>query len=1426
MMRRRFARTLSALVVLAGLSAGVAWAAESGNPSWFIGFIESLVSTPDRQVRLSGVDGIFSAHPTIAKITVADSQGTWLELDQVEMAWNRAALFDRTIEIDSLKAARISVLRKPVAAAEKAKAGGGLSGPPLAIDVKAISLPKIELAAPVAGAAAELTATGSAKLTPEALATALEIYRQDRAGSLSAKLRLDPKADVLTADVKLEEPAGGLVAELLQLRGRPAVALTLSGTGPLDKWRATMEMQAGGRRVLAGGMSVTRAQSAYQIAAEFSAALQTVVPQDYTMLLAGSSKLALNLSRADDGSVAIRSATLRSEGVDFSASGVLGADLVPQSAELSLKLGQAGRAALPFVPGGISVATLTVTAGLDQGNAAPWRATIAAEGVEGDFGRVDGLSIDASGEAQNLANPRARGTRFRLQASATGVAPNDSGLHDALGPTFKASGTGSWATGQPLTFDDLSVVLTGATANFAGSLTGSALKGDFAVSVIDLARFSDLTGRALAGRAEIKASGTATTGGAFDLKLDGTTTDLSLGIAALDPLLAGATKISGGVARDAAGVRFDRLVLSNARTSAELNGSAAGTALDLTVAASVADLSLVTPKAAGAAKISARVSGSRDAPQVEAEATGDKIVLMGRPLAAADARFSGVVSGPKTSGQAQISGTLGDAALSGSARLSAGQDGARMLDDLRFSVGQSQVSGNLKIGADGLLAGNLNVVSPDLSKVAPLFLAEASGMLRAEIALSAEAGAQSATFSGTATDVTYENASLKSADIKGQARDLFGAPEIEGNFSLKGLSAGGLAIVTATGTATRAGEATDFTVEAALADGRASLVGSLGPKDGALAIGLSSLVYQRPGVNLALAEPTTITVGGGAASFDKTTLKAGGGSVVLSGHAGSTLDLQATLNSVPAALVNAVSPGLGADGTISGVVAAKGSASAPNTTFDLTLAGASVAATRNAGIGPLGVSAHGTFADKKIELTSEIFGAEGMSVNVAGTVGVAANGPLSLKVKGGLPLAVGNRQLAARGAALQGALNIDVTVSGTLSAPKYSGRVTTEGGGFVDPETGVVLKNLALVATITGNKIVIEKLSALSGDGTVSATGSVGLDPHSGFPVDLTLEIRKARYVNGTLIAARFDADLKLTGKLTEGPVLQGSVNLDRTEVTVPDKLPRDSVAVDVAHVAPPPAVERTLAVIRANDNAGASQASGSAGIRIDVAVKAAQRIFVRGRGLDAEFGGNLKLSGALSSLTASGAFEMVRGRLDILTKRISFDSGNITFAGDLDPMLDFSGSTKNGDVTITVTVSGRASDPQVTFTSSPSLPQDEILAQLIFGKGIAELSPLQVARLAAGVSELAGGSGGVLSRLRATTGLDNLDIVTDDKGDTSLAAGRYVTENVYVGVEQGTSTQSSRVTVDLDVTKNVKARAGVSAEGDSSLGLFFEKEY
>src|SRR5262249_9942079 len=125
-----------------------------------------------------------------------------------------------------------------------------------------------------------------------------------------------------------------------------------------------------------------------------------------------------------------------------------------------------------------------------------------------------------------------------------------------------------------------------------------------------------------------------------------------------------------------------------------------------------------------------------------------------------------------------------------------------------------------------------------------------------------------------------------------------------------------------------------------------------------------------------------------------------------------------------------------------------------------------------------------------------------------------------------------------------------------------------------------------------------------------------------------------------------------------------------------------------------------------------------------------------------------------------------------------------------------------------------------------PELPQDEVLARLIFNRGLNELSAFQIGQLALAAAELAGGSNSsLLGSLRQATGLDDIDVVTTPEGGTALRVGRHIQANVYLGVEAGTK-GSTRGTINLDITEDLKAKGALGANGDSSLGVFFEKDY
>ena len=267
--------------------------------------------------------------------------------------------------------------------------------------------------------------------------------------------------------------------------------------------------------------------------------------------------------------------------------------------------------------------------------------------------------------------------------------------------------------------------------------------------------------------------------------------------------------------------------------------------------------------------------------------------------------------------------------------------------------------------------------------------------------------------------------------------------------------------------------------------------------------------------------------------------------------------------------------------------------------------------------------------------------------------------------------------------------------------------------------------------------------------------------PQIGFPANLAIRLAKATYVDGSLFTASVDGALTLTGSLTATRCWAARVTISKAAITIPEKLPASLSEIDIKHKNAPAKVRQMEADVRKDTGSGGSTKSG--GIAFDLAVSAPSKLFVRGRGIDAELGGDLTIRGTAAEPAVSGAFEMRRGRLEILGKRLTFAMATISFGGNLVPTLDLDATSTAGSTTVTVNVAGPANNPAITFSSSPALPQDEILAQLIFNRSLSNLSALQIAQLASAVSELAGGgSNSLLSGLRNKLGVDDLDVSTD----------------------------------------------------------------
>jgi len=453
--------------------------------------------------------------------------------------------------------------------------------------------------------------------------------------------------------------------------------------------------------------------------------------------------------------------------------------------------------------------------------------------------------------------------------------------------------------------------------------------------------------------------------------------------------------------------------------------------------------------------------------------------------------------------------------------------------------------------------------------------------------------------------------------------------------------------------------------------------------------------------------------------------------------------------------------------------------------------------------------------------------AAGITAAVQGSA-MPGDGTVDLTATGQLPLALANRALSPR--SISGTLGFDLALRGTPRLENLSGRVQTTGARVSLPTVQNSIDTLSASGQISGGRITLDANGALGSGGTITANGTVGLAA-PGQPVQIRVSGQNLRLIDPALYSARIDrADIAVNGGLSGGLRVSGRIDLGETELRVPETGLGGSAPIPPITHFGESAAERRTRIAAGLGPGGRRAESGTGGtgqIALDLTVSAPGRVFIRGRGLDAELGGTLVLGGTTANVIPSGRFELIRGRLSILGTRLDLTDGEATLQGSFDPFIRLVASTRSGGYTIGVNMIGVISDPEISFTSSPALPEDEVLAQLLFGRSVSALSPVQLLQLADAAAGLAGGSGGsgIFANLREGLGLDDLDIQTDSEGNAALRAGRYLSDNIYTDLTVG-GDGNTGVSLNIDLTPNVTARGTFSSDGSSRLGVFYERDY
>ncbi|MDA7430947.1 translocation/assembly module TamB domain-containing protein [Primorskyibacter aestuariivivens] len=447
-------------------------------------------------------------------------------------------------------------------------------------------------------------------------------------------------------------------------------------------------------------------------------------------------------------------------------------------------------------------------------------------------------------------------------------------------------------------------------------------------------------------------------------------------------------------------------------------------------------------------------------------------------------------------------------------------------------------------------------------------------------------------------------------------------------------------------------------------------------------------------------------------------------------------------------------------------------------------------------------------------------GPGGLTLTTDGTV--AADGQrLDLVARGNAPLSLANPYLS--GQSLTGRVGFDLAVNGPPALSSLRGRLQSADGRLFIPDRGLSLSPLRGEVVLTNGAATVALTGDLSSGGRLRLTGPVQLNPP--YSSDLVAQLTDVTIREDDFLTAALDGRLTLRGPLTGRARIAGDILVSRLDMRIPDIGPSYAALDGLKHQDLPPDVRRTLEYADLLGHAQ-TQASSTAVFPIDITVQAPSRLFIRGRGLDAEMGGRLRLTGTTANVVPQGQFDLIRGRLDLLGRRLTLTRGALSLRGSFDPVIDFAATSMVEGTDISLGLAGVASAPDLTVTASPDLPQDEALSLFLFGRDPTQISALQAVQLAAAIRTLSGRGGlGLSERLRQGLGVDNLDVGTDAEGNSQAQIGKYISDRIYTDVTLS-STGNREIRLNIDVSPNVTVRGRASSEGETGIGVFFERDY
>ncbi|MBU0724799.1 MAG: translocation/assembly module TamB domain-containing protein [Alphaproteobacteria bacterium] len=1373
----------------------------------------------------------------IDRVWLKDADGVWMSLENAVLDWRPSALLQRRLAIGLITADTIRIDRAPLPGPQEdpAPEEGGITLPlPIGLYVERLAAQRIELGAALAGTAATLRAMGSLRLPRDARDTAitLSVERLDAPATATLAGTYDATTDRVTLDIDVAEPEGGVLVGLLQVPDRPAFRLTAKGAGPLDGFTTTLTAEAGPDLALDATIGVSGATDR-RITVTGTARPDALLPPDIRPLLPEGLRFDAEALVPASGPIALDHLTLDTGSATLTSSGTIDPG--------SLALDLIARLETPLSPyGALAEQPLDGQATLD----------VTAKGTPQDLAltldaRTTGLRLDGTvppviGDAAHLQAAGQLGDAGSLRVDS---------LNLTAGP-LQASGSGRYAPG------DAELILTAA--------------------LDDLARLSEIGIEGLAGRLDLDATLGQTGANAYRAMAKARMTGLETGTPAARALLGEEPTLDLMATIDAGAgtAQIDRLVLDAPGLSLDGSGAAWADFQMVNGKLSIAiprlrELGQVigTPMA-GALTALLTLDGGLDALTADAKLDWRNGMIAGQSLGtvAASLALDGVAAddpqGLASKGKLRVTATPPGTAKGKPAvletNLAYGKDRRLNLDALRLEALGLAARGGLAIDlSSALVAGKLTGRIDDIQSLAGLAGQQAGGEISFALELAGTGGRQHAggVVTGKSLSLNDGAITLDGLRLEAQLADVTGKPSGPVMLKAGNITAGGQTVSSLEANAELKGDRIDLTASLTGKDLTASTQATLQQARRDTTITIARLDAKWRELVLKLNRPLVATLGPDGQALDGLDMSVDRGRLAGSARlSASAVAADLALTGLPLRLLQRLDLGPRLGGTAEARLTLSGRPDNPDGRATLTMTGVAPTGPSAPDVPPADIAAEARLANGQLALEAALTRLQGAQFQASATLPMQVNLtqgqfllPPSGAVKGTLTIAADLRRLVFVALALgedrvEGNVEGTLDLAGTIANPVLSGQASLRQGRYINDATGATLQNINLDIAGEGQSLVLRDVKANDSEGgRLTGAGRISFAGGGTPEVDVKLTLQRLRLINREEGTAVGSGELTLTNDPRNGGdslLFTGRTRIDQADIRIPDTLPPSVTSLDVREIN---IDARTNIGERAKQRQIARQKAATAprapglmdGLRLDLITEIPGQVYVRGRGLDAEFRGTVQVSGTATAPVIRGDVSVVRGVFNFAGQRFNLDRGNINLipseGGGLEIALDILAVANVADIEAQIAIAGEVLEPQITLNSSPSLPQDEILSRILFGTNTGSLTAGQAARLAQSALELTGkiSSGGVVDDLRQSFGLDTLEVdAGDGNSGAGVRAGRYINDKLFIGVNQGLGAESSAVVVEYRFLKNVTIESRIGAASAGDIGIVYERRY